>query len=66
MLFLQETHSSSKFEEKWKEDFKGHVFFSHGKTNFCGGLTAYFGKETFTIKKQETDEEGRILILFYS
>ena len=28
-----------------KEDFKGNVFFSHGKTNSCGILTAYFGKE---------------------
>ena len=27
VLFLQETHSSSKAEQKWKEDFKGHVFF---------------------------------------
>ena len=63
VLFLQETHSSSKVEQKWKEDFKGHVFFSHGKTNSCGVLTAYFGKETFNVKKQETDKEGCILIL---
>ena len=33
VLFLQETHSSSKVEQKWKEDFKGHVFFSHRKKN---------------------------------
>ena len=63
VFFLQETHSSSKVEQKWKEDFKGHVFFSHGKTNSCGVLTAYFGKETFNVKKQETDKEGCILIL---
>ena len=53
VLFLQETHSSSKVEQKWKEDFKGHVFFSHGKTNSCGVLTAYFRKETFNVKKKE-------------
>ena len=29
VLFLQETHSSSKVEQKWKKDFKGHVFFAH-------------------------------------
>ena len=63
VLFLQETHSTSKVEQKWKEDFKGHVFFSHGKTNSCGVVTAYFGKETFNVKKQETNKEGRILIL---
>ena len=27
VLFLQETHASSKVEQKWKEDFEGHVFF---------------------------------------
>ena len=63
VLFLQETHSNSKVEQKWKEDFRGHIFYSHGKTNSCGVLTAYFGKETFTVKKQETDKEGYILIL---
>ena len=62
-LFLQETHSSSKVKQNWKEDFKGHAFFFHGKTNSCSVLTAYFGKETFAIKEQETDKEGRILIL---
>ena len=51
------------FEQKCKEDFKGHVFFPHGKTNSCGVLTAYYGKETFNVKKQETDKEGHILIL---
>ena len=63
VLFLQETHSSSKVEQKWKEDFKGDVFFSHGKTNSCDVLTVYFGKETFNAKKQETDNEDCILIL---
>ena len=62
VLFLQGTHSNNKIEQKWKEDFKGKVFFSQGKTN-CGVLTAYFGKETFFVIKQETDRECRILIL---
>ena len=26
VLFLQETHSESKVEQKWKEDFKSPVF----------------------------------------
>ena len=63
VLYLQETHTSRKVQLKWKEDFKGHVFFSHIKTDSCGVLTAYFGKETFAVKKQETGKEGRILIL---
>ena len=36
VLFLQETHSSSKVEQKWKEDFKGPILFSHGTSNSCG------------------------------
>ena len=63
VLFLQETHSNSKIEQKWKEDFKGQVFFSHGKTSSCGVLIAYLGTETFFVNKQEIDKEGRILIL---
>ena len=63
VLFLQETHSNRKVEQKLKKDFKGHAFFSHGTTISCGVLTAYFGKETFIVKKQETDKEGCILIL---
>ena len=62
-LSLQETHSDSKVEQKWKEDFKGPIFFSHGKSNSCGILTAYFGTGTFIVKKQQTDEEGCLLIL---
>ena len=62
-MFLQETHSNSKVEQKWKEDFHGKVFFSHGKTNSRGVLIAYFGTEKFTVKKQQTDHSGRILIL---
>ena len=29
----------------------------------CSVLTAYIGKETLTVKKQETAKEGHILIL---
>ena len=28
----------------------GQAFFSHGKTNSCSVLIAYFGTEKFTIK----------------
>ena len=32
-------------------------FFSYGKSNSCGILTAYFWLETFTVKKQQIDKE---------
>ena len=62
VLFLQETHSDSKVGQKCKY-FKGPVFFSHGKSNSCGVLIAYFGIGMFIIKEQRTDKEGHILIL---
>ena len=40
--------------------------FPHGKTNSYGILTASFGKETFTVQKQETDKEGCILVVHVS
>ena len=63
LLLLKETQSKSKVEQKWKEYFLGKVFFSHGKTNSRGVLIAYSGTERFTVKKQQTDHRGRILIL---
>ena len=49
VLFLQETHSSSKDETKWKDDFKGELFFSYGKTNSCGVVIGYTGKRSFKL-----------------
>ena len=38
-------------------------FFAHGKSNSCGVLIAYCRTGTFIVKKQQTDKDGRILIL---
>ena len=62
VLLLQDTHSDSKIEQKWKEYFKGPSFFCYGKSNSCGVLIASFGTGTFIVKKHETDKEGRSLI----
>ena len=65
VLFLQESYSDRKFKKKKKNRKKTLKvqFFSHGKSNSCGVLIAYIGTGTFTVKKQQTDKEGRILIL---
>ena len=39
------------------------MFFSHGTSNSCGVLFAYFGKTSFVLNKQKNDKAGRILIL---
>ena len=63
ILFLQETHSSSDDEQKWRDNFGGNTFFSHGKRNSCGVLISYIGTHNFVVNNQKTDNDGRILIL---
>ena len=62
-LFLQETHSTLKDEVNWTQEFKGQLFFSHGKSNSCGVLICYFGSKNLKIRNKIADKDGRILIL---
>ena len=57
-FFLQGTHSDNKVVQNEKRPLKVTFFFSHRKSNFCEVLTAFFGMETFTAKKQQSDKEG--------
>jgi len=52
-----------KDEINWSQEFKGQLFFSQGKSNFCGVLNCYFGSENLKIKNKIVDKDGRILIL---
>ena len=63
ILFLQETHSSNDTSDKWRDDFKGQVFFSHGTTNSCGVMIGYQGSKNFIVNKLKHDSCGRILII---
>ena len=63
ILFLQETHSISDGEQKWRDNFGGNTFFSHYKRNPCGILISYIGTHNFVMNNQKTDNDGRILIL---
>ena len=63
ILFLQETHSSKETKVKWSDEFQGQMFFSHGKTNSCGVLTAFYGLQNLSVNKTVSDNSGRILIL---
>ena len=38
---MQETHSSIDAEKNWQDEFKGPLFFAHGKTNFCGAAIGF-------------------------
>ena len=58
ILFLQETHSSSDDEQKWRDNFGRNTFFSHGKRNSCGVLISYIGTHNFVVNNQKTDNNG--------
>ena len=62
-LFVQETYSTVNDEIKWKDDFKGEVFYSHGKSNSCGVLICFIGSKRLFIRNKLSDNNGRILIL---
>ena len=62
-LFLQKTHSTLKDEVNWTQEFKGQLFFSHGKSSSGGVLICYFGSKNLKIRNKITDKDGRIMIL---
>ena len=63
ILFLQETHSRNDTYDKWRDEFRGELFFSHGTTNSCGVMIGYLGSKMFTVNKMSHDSNGRILII---
>ena len=62
-VFLQETHSTLNDEKKWADDFKGRLFFSHGKTNSCGVAIGYSGNKPFSLNDEFKDNHERLLVL---
>ena len=63
ILFLQEKQSSVEREKKWIDDFTRKTYYSHGKTNSCGVLTATYGNWNICVKNKVYKNDGRILIL---
>ena len=55
IIFLQETYSTKENEIKWKDEFDDDLYFSHGKSNWCGVLISFSGNKTFTVKKSPCD-----------
>ena len=67
MYYFYKKHTlTAKSNRNRKKTLKVQFFFSHGKSNSCSVLIAYFGTGTFIVKKQQTDKEGCILILAVS
>ena len=64
IIFLQETHSTEDALNKWRDDFQGQIFFSHGTTNSCGVMIGFLGNKKIKYNvKIRTDNNGRIIVL---
>ena len=60
---MQETHSTLKDEVHWIQEFKGQLFFSHGKSNSYDILICYFGSKKLKIRNKIADKDWWTLIL---
>ena len=63
IIFLQETHSTPECEEKWKKEWGGEIYFSHGSSNSTGAAIFFSKKFNMDIVKSSIDTSGRIVIL---
>ena len=63
IYLLQETHSSVDVEQKWKMEWNGDVYFSHGTTNSCGVMTLIYPGLDLAVQFLQKDEHGRLLAL---
>ena len=63
-IFVQETHSPSNDEQKWKDHFGASQFFLHGKINSCGVTIGY--DETEAFPDVELSGTNLLLINFYN
>ena len=62
-IFMQETHSSIDAEKNWQDEFKGPLFFAHGKKNSCGVAIGFCGNDELNIISKKCDDNGCILML---
>ena len=47
----------------WNNEFNGDLFFSQGKLNSCRVLVSFYGSINYSVKKELSDNSGRILVL---
>ena len=64
IFFLQETHSTALYENKWKDDWgNNNILFSHGTSNSTGVAILFSNNLDFKIMKEYNDDDGRFIIV---
>ena len=65
IVFIQEAHSvkSNFMIKKWKAQWGGRIYFSHGQSNARGTCMLFKKNLRIKIKRSYCDADGRVLIL---
>ena len=62
-VFLQETHSDTEQETRWKREWGANIIFSHGESNARGVAILCPMTMVGEIVKVDRDTEGRLIIV---
>ena len=63
ICFLQETYSTEEVEIRWKKQWRGEMYFSHGSNHSRGVMVMVKNSLDFKLNSLKTDEQGRSIIL---
>ena len=63
ILCLQETHSNSKDNQLWQNEFRGQIYWSNGESNARGTATCIPKESNITVKNVKTDLARRYVIV---
>jgi exonuclease III len=63
IIYLQETHSVEKIEQKWTREWGGHTYFAHGTSGSKGVAIFISRKINHAVNDQIADPNGRYLLL---
>ena len=63
IFMLEETHSTALVEQKWRTQWRGKMFFSHGTSNSTGVLICITEDLDCKANNELHDKNGRILII---
>ena len=63
IVLVQETHSTNSIENKWRKEWDGEIFFSHGTSKSRGVMILIPPNLSCVASVVHKDEEGRLLII---
>ena len=63
VCYIQESYSSIECEKIWRDEWGGHMVFSHGSAHSKGTLILFKPNFDINIHSEVCDEDGRYIIL---